>query len=506
MVLVNPPEPSALDMERTYRLLLYDALASEAMSTLATGVFLTGYAVALGASNLAIGALAAVPSAVQFLQFPAVVLVERLRRRRAICVRAAGIGRGFLVVAATAPLFGGAAGVIMLISSIAVWQAAAAVAGCAWNSWMRDLVPEGSQGRFFGRRAAANTAIAMVLALLSGIVIDRWRQFAPSHAIVAYMGLFLTSAAIGFLGVWLLSVTPDQPMLPVQGRTHPLGMLAEPFLDRNFRRLIVFLSCWGFAANLAAPFFAVYMLKSLGYSMTSVVVLTTASQLSNLAAVGLWGNLIDRFSNKAVLRYCAPLFLLCTLAWTLTGLPWIAPITFYLLLAIHVLMGISTAGVALASGNIAMKLSPAGEATSFLAASSVVSASCAALAPIIGGLCADYFAAHELTLAFTWKTDVNAVTVQVLNLHAWTFFFGLAFLAGLVSLHRLSFVQEPRRTVDPLLMRDLLLEARNAVRGLSSVAGLVRVGRVPAWWPWRMEKVAAPGASERGASRWRVWR
>jgi MFS family permease len=173
------------------------------------------------------------------------------------------------------------------------------------------------------------------------------------------------------------------------------------------------------------------------------------------------------------------MFLLCTLAWTFTGLPWAAAFVFYILLAIHVLMGIATAGVALASGNIAMKLSPAGQATSFLAASSVVSASCAALAPIIGGLCADYFAAHELSLAFTWKTDVNALTLQVLNLHSWTFLFGLAFLIGLLSLHRLSFVQEANRAINPLLMRDLLLEARDAIRGLSSVAGLVRVGRVP---------------------------
>jgi hypothetical protein len=86
-----------------------------------------------------------------------------------------------------------------------------------------------------------------------------------------------------------------------------------------------------------------------------------------------------------------------------------------------------------------------------------------------------------LNLSFTWKTNVNAVTVQVLNFHAWTFLFGLAFLVGLVSLRQLSFVQETAGTVNPLLMRDLLLEARQAVRGLSSVAGLVRVGRVPPW-------------------------
>ncbi len=61
--------------ERTFRPILYDALASEAMGALTAGVFLTGFLVELGASNLAIGLLAAVPFTVQFLQLPAVVLV-----------------------------------------------------------------------------------------------------------------------------------------------------------------------------------------------------------------------------------------------------------------------------------------------------------------------------------------------------------------------------------------------------------------------------------------------
>jgi MFS family permease len=203
--------------------------------------------------------------------------------------------------------------------------------------------------------------------------------------------------------------------------------------------------------------------------------------MSNLAALALWGNLIDRFSNKAVLEISAPLFLFCTLAWTFTGVPWVKPMTFHLLIAIHVLMGIATAGVALASGNIAMKLSPAGQATGFLAASSVVSASCAAIAPIIGGLCADFFAERQLTLGFTWHGGAGDVTVQVLDFHAWTFFFGLAFLVGLYSWHRLSFVQEATGTTDPLLVRHLLLEARRSIHSLSSAAGLLRVVRLSPW-------------------------
>jgi MFS family permease len=476
-------EPPPLDSveRRTLRLILYDAIASEAMGTLTTGVFLAGFAVALGADNLAIGVLAAVPFFVQLLQIPAALLVERLRARRDICVGSAGIGRVFLLGAAAAPLLPAAAGVTTLIVSLAIYQGMAAIGGCAWNSWMRDLVPPSQFGRFFGRRTAATTAVSIALALVGGVLVDAWKRYVPDHAAGGYSILFTLSAVIGFLGVWLLRITPDRPMAPAEKTPHPVALFSAPLRDANFRRLLVFLSSWNFAVNLAAPFFVIYMLKTLNYPMTSILGLTITSQLSNLLALGLWGTLIDRFSNKAVLGISAPLFLVCILAWTLTGLPWMQPMMFYFLVGLHILMGLSTAGVGLASGNIAMKLSPAGQATAYLAASSVISASCTAVAPILGGLFADFFASHQLTLAFTWKGGREDVTLQVLDFHSWTFFFGIACLVGLYSLHRLSFVEEPAGTTDPLLLRHLFLEARRSVHSLSSAAGLLRVVRLPPW-------------------------
>lgn len=236
-----------IDPTRTFRLILYDALASEAMGTLTTGVFLVGYALALGASNLAIGLLASVPFAVQFLQLPAVALVERLRARRAICAWAAGIGRCFLFTAAAAPLLGGTTAMATLVVSIAVYQALAAIAGCAWNSWMRDLVPESDFGRFFGRRAAATTALATTVALSCGLLIDAWKQHLANHPSLAYSLLFLFSAGIGLFGVWLLSMTPDYPMPETTQQTPIISLLAAPFRDANFRRLIGFLLSWNFA-------------------------------------------------------------------------------------------------------------------------------------------------------------------------------------------------------------------------------------------------------------------
>ena len=228
--------------ERASRLVLYDALSHEAMGALTTGVFLVGFAVAIGASNFAIGVLAAIPFLAQLLQIPAVALIERWRSRRSISVWSSGVGRCFLLGSAIAPLLGPDLGILVLIGGLAVHQATAALSGCAWNSWMRDLVPPSEYGRFFGRRTAATTAVSIVMAFVGGLAVDAWKNHFPNDSALGYSFLFALSALIGLVGVYLLHLTPERPMPRGREHAHLLELLAAPFQDDNFRRLILFLS------------------------------------------------------------------------------------------------------------------------------------------------------------------------------------------------------------------------------------------------------------------------
>lgn len=472
-------EDEAVADKAGLRLVLLDGLASEAMGTLTTGVYLAGYALQLGADNFIIGVIAAVPFLVQLLQIPAVALVERWRVRRAITVWTSGIGRGFLLATAAAPLLPGRAALAWLILCLALHQGLAALSGCAWNAWMRDLVPPRQYGRFFGGRTAATTALAVGLGILGSVAIDAWKRHVPGAPAAGYAGVFALGGAAGLYGVYLLSRTPEPAMAPATEHESLFRLLAKPFHDHTFRRLIIFLAAWNFAANLAAPFFTVYLLRSLGYPLALVMALNIASQLSNIAFLSVWGLLIDRFNNKAVLSVCAPLFLFCVLAWSFTGLSWMHGFVLPLLVLLHILMGLSTAGIGLASGNIAMKLSPRGQSTAYLAANSVVSALSAAVAPMITGVCADFFADHALTLSLSWKSPNQAVAFDLFTLHALTFFFAAAAVIGLVSLTFLGKVRETGEAEDRVALQSLLQELRRSMHGLSSVAGLVRLARFP---------------------------
>jgi hypothetical protein len=66
-----------------------------------------------------------------------------------------------------------------------------------------------------------------------------------------------------------------------------------------------------------------------------------------------------------------------------------------------------------------------------------------------------------------------------LNLQQWDFFFALAFLIGLYSLHRLSMVKETGEVEEKVVMNELFAEVSGQVRTLSSVDGLRQMVSFP---------------------------
>lgn len=176
--------------------------------------------------------------------------------------------------------------------------------------------------------------------------------------------------------------------------------------------------------------------------MSLIIGLTVLSQLVYIAFLRIWGGFSDRFSNKSVLRVSGPLFLICILAWTFTTIPEKYFLTIPLLIAIHILMGVATAGVNLASGNIGLKLAPQGRATAFLASRNFVNSLAMGIAPILGRVLATFFAERELSWTLRWAGPNGGVAIQTLNFQQWDFFFFIAFLVELYSIHRSSIVKE----------------------------------------------------------------
>jgi MFS family permease len=457
-----------------------DGLAAQTMVTLTGGAFLVAFALLLGASNLIIGLVAAIPPLAQLMQIPAIYLIEKYRARRAICFFAIIASRSFWVLIAFIPiLFGLTGGLSILIVALVLYAAFGAISSSSWNSWMRDLVPQDQLGTFFSKRMSLTLGLGIPLSLAAGFFIDYWTRLFPSQAIYSYSIIFLLGFVAGLFDAYYVSTIPEPRMkLPLR-QARFFVVLSKPFRDANFKNLILFLGSWNFAVNLAAPFFTVYMLKRLELEISFIIALLVLSQLMNIAFLRLWGRFSDHYSNKSVLGVSGPLFILCILAWTFTTLPEKYVLTIPLLVTIHVFMGISTAGVTLASGNIGLKLAPKGEATAYLAANSFVNSLAAGIAPILGGLSADFFVNRELSWTLRWFSPGGELVIQTLNFREWDFFFFLAFLLGLYSIHRLALVKEVGEIEERIVIRELIAEVKRPLRNFSTAGGLRHMLQFP---------------------------
>ena len=461
--------------------LLRNGVASQAMETLAAGPFLAACAVFLGASNIVIGVLAAVPHLIQFAQLFGVWLVERTHGRRAIAVLVGGAGRLSyvgMVVAMFVPDVDLALSI--LVASVLLRYATGAVVTAAWNAWIPDIVPPDRRGTYFSKRLRLMAIVGTGLSLLAALLVDQWAAHdAADGTRYAYAVLFAIAGISSVVSIYCMARMPD-PRMPPRVERFPFSrLLLQPFRDANFRRLMWFLGTWAFATNLAAPFFTVYMLRRLGLDLTLVTMLMIVSQFANVVLMRVWGLIADRYSNKSVLAVCGPLFIACIFAWTFTTFPERHALTVPLLIAIHLLTGIATAGVTLASTAIGMKLAPAGETNNYLAASSILNSLAAGVAPIVGGLTADFFLRRELSLVLRWTAPDGERDIPALFVGGWDFFFILAAVIGLYSLHRLTLVQEAGGEEQSLVLHDVMAETRRTIRSFSTVAGLKAMTELP---------------------------
>jgi MFS family permease len=462
------------------RRMVTEAAFSSGATALTTGVILTALALQLGATNLMIGALASAPFLAQLLQGPGIVLVEKWRARKRIAVLSSIIGRSMLALMGLAVFLPQQIALMLLLLAQIILCAMSAFGSCAWNAWVRDLAPESRLGHVFARRTMWTSGVSLAASLAAGFALDRTAPGTPGRTI-AFALLYAIGCITGLISAVIVARIPE-PVMPPRG-DQPISLirlLRAPVANPNFLRLMRFLASWQFAVNLATPFFTVFIVRQLGFAMSFVVLLNVVSQIANLAALRTWGAFTDRFTNKSVLLVTAPAYILCIVA--MMGASQIAhrdTVAAYLVL-LHVLMGASVAGVTLGTTNIALKLSPKGEATAYVAASALASSLAAGLAPIIGGAFADVFASRRLELLLRWTSPNGVVLLSPLQLSHWDFYFLFAGLLGLYALHRLSLVSEAGEIERRELIRHLFEHTRRGARNLSTVAGLRALTDFPA--------------------------
>lgn len=479
---MSPPDPgpraaAGADMDpRTRTMVFRDGIASRLMDTLTGGAFLAGLGLLVGASNLELGILAALPFLAQVAQVPTLALLLRLHDRRRIVVITCALAR-LILLAIAVLLFWTPERLTpdTLLGLLALSALLAVTATAAWNWWMRDLLPPATLGRFFGHRLRWTTVVAMAAMLAAGWVLDRFE--AAGRSSDGYALLFGTAALTGFVGLTYLARTPhtDPPPSPPAGRS--IATMARVLREPGTRRLALALAAMATAVTFALPFAAVFMLRALGLSYLWVTAFAALSQVAYIAGLRGWGHLSDNHGNRAVLLLSVGLLAAVQLAWVAVGWPagwamlaWLA--------AIHFLAGYATGGVDLGGTNLLLRSVPVQGAPAHLAAVSLSRAFVAGLGTVLAGWLWDAVGTGALWTVGSWSLR----GFQLLSLG------GVALsLLALVALVRL-----PEPAARPVL--DVARAMRREVHQMSSIAGIRGLIHAVSY---SVEFMAAPFAARR---------
>ena len=481
------PKPTLTEDEikSGLRWVTIEGAVSMGFFSITTSGILVAYALALGAENFHIGILAAIPFIMQVIQIPAIWLIESVRRRKIISVLSWFVAQLCWFPIALIPFLlpiPGKAAITLLIAIMAFRGIMSAICNASWNSWQRDLIPQNILGRFFSRRMAYATAFAAVFSVGSAIFIDYWRNSSlPDDSVFGYSYAILFGALfLGLASVLFMSLIPEPLMQPLTGPQPSIReRLSAPLRDSNFRKLLRFLFYWSFASNLAIPFFAAHMLQTLGMPVIWVIGLNILSQIFNILFLRVWGPLADRFSNKVVLSIGISLYLLVIAGWIFVTLPDKYFFTVPLLIILHIFAGIASAAVSFTVGTIGLKLSPKGEATSYLATASLATNIGAGLGPVAGGFLADTFSTRQLNFTLTWIDPSSTFNLPFLSITGRDFLFGIAFFLGILTLGMLATIREEGDVGREVILESLYEPIKDISRPMSTVPGFSFLANFP---------------------------
>lgn len=391
-----PPRLAPAEVRRALRISTIEgAVANVHLSItgmIGGSVFLTGFALLLGANSFQLGILGALPFIGQLFQFVGAYLEERIGNRRGLVLYSALAGRliwGLLLALPFMTFLSGAQLAIFFVA-LGCSYALNGIAGNAWMSWMSDLVPPRERGSYFGVRNTVGALAAMASTYLAGQALDALRaqgQEAQGYALI--FGV----AVLAALGAALLIRQQAEPPLTPKGRVSVGEMFSAPLRDRPFRSYVVASVGWAVVTGIASPFFNAYGLSALKLSFSTLGLTAIVTSGVSLIFGPLVGRMQDRYGNRAVLVGCIAGTILLPWGWVLSTPDNILP-----LWLTAIFSGVFWPGLNQGIANLLMERAPAGHRGAAMAAYSAITGMGTLTAGLLGGVLATALAGAQVSL------------------------------------------------------------------------------------------------------------
>ena len=451
---------------RALRIANLDMAFATAFAALVGGNFQMAFALLLGADDIVLALVSALPAMVGLLMIPGSVLGERFVSYKKFVAVGGFLWRFWWVPVVALPLmpstwprleiFVG----LILFSAISIF-----LVNATYNAWLSSLVPESHRGWYFSKRIAIATVVAAGIGFPASLFLYAMKSQdkisgGDSNQMIGLSVLFGIGVLLGFISFYFYCLMPNTNRESVQRHslTDSLRSMAAPLEDRNFRRLTLFLVVFVLGQTIAGPFFFKYAITVLKLDFLQLQIFVAFHAAASLLSAKLWGYFSDKYGNKPVLFVSGALLALGPLSWVATtpgNLAW----NLTILSIGHVFAGLAWTGVQVGQGNIILAISRPGTRSQAIGLANSIIAVMSGIAPLIGGMLMQQLASVMSDLSrFHLLFAINSV----LRIVAVLFLFGIVdptsyqirdFLRqlsgvrpkGVIAMRKLSNAPDPRQ-------------------------------------------------------------
>lgn len=308
--------------------------------------YIPAFALALGQGPFAAGTLATAPLLIgAVLQLVTPAAVVRLGTNRGWVVACT-----LLQAVSFLPLVWWAlqrhASLWQLLAAASVYWSAGMAGAPAWNAWMATVVPASVRTAFFAQRHRLGQ-FGIFIGFVGGGLLLQIGESAGS-ALSTFAALFAIASLSRLASTALLAACsePLPPAASIAGPARgpwrwPQRAGLEALASRPSGRLIAFLCCYVFGAQIAAPYFVPYMLRDRGFSYGPFMLVVAVSFLAKALALPALGRLAARVGPVRLLW-------IATVAIAPLSLLWLVSATIPYLVVVQVVAGTCWAAYELA--------------------------------------------------------------------------------------------------------------------------------------------------------------
>lgn len=392
-------------IKKSLRASYWDGVGASVMLGL-TQDYIIPYALALKATVKQIGLLSSLPNlCASLIQLKSADFTERLSSRKRIILISVFLQALTLLPILLIPYYRKANPAVMLIILVILFTGFGAVSLGAWLSLMSEYIPTYKRGQYFGWRNRILGFVAVVSALFAGMIL----QIYKNNVLLGFLIILMLALLARMSCCYFLALMYE----PKFKHSHESYFSFLDFLKRaresNFARFVFFVSSLNFCVNLAAPFFAVFMLRDLKFSYLTYTLVIVPVPLTAILLIQRWGRFADRVGNIRILKFTA--FFIASLP-----LPWIIYRHPIFLIFVQILGGFAWSGFNLCATNFIFDSVSAPKRVRCFSYFNVINGFFISMGALIGGYLATHVPAllgYKLLFLFLFSSMMRFIVALI---------------------------------------------------------------------------------------------